>query len=150
MQTLLAANWKMFKTGPEAIAAVQNLVEGLGGVCPVGREVLIFAPFTALEATARAMNALPGGMVGAQNLYPAEEGAFTGEISPRMIAACGATWVLTGHSERRHIMGETNAFVGRKTGFALNRGLRVTLCVGETLEEREAGKLEEVLSAQLR
>ena len=67
-----------------------------------------------------------------------------------MIAACGATWVLTGHSERRHIMGETNAFVGRKTGFALNRGLRVTLCVGETLEEREAGKLEEVLSAQLR
>ena len=59
MQTLLAANWKMFKTGPEAIAAVQNLVEGLGGVCPVGREVLIFAPFTALEATARAADARP-------------------------------------------------------------------------------------------
>ncbi len=150
MQTLLAANWKLFKPGPEATATVQSLAEGLDGACPAGREVLIFAPFTALEATARAMHALPGGMVGAQNLYPAEEGAFTGEISPRMIAACGATWVLTGHSERRRILGESNALVGRKTSFALNHGLRVTLCVGETLEERETGGLEKVLSEQLR
>lgn len=149
MQTLMAANWKMFKTGPEAAATVQSLAEGLAGNCPEGREVLIFAPFTALEATARAMRALPGGMTGAQNLYPAEEGAFTGEISPRMIAACGAAWVLAGHSERRHILGESNAFVGQKTAFALRHGLRVTLCVGETLDERETGRLEEVLAAQL-
>ena len=150
MQTLIAANWKMFKTGPEATATAASLAEKLGGACPSGREVLVFAPFTALEATAKAMNALSGAMVGAQNLYPAEEGAFTGEISPRMISACGATWVLTGHSERRHILGESNAFVGQKTGFALKHGLRVTLCVGETLAEREAGNLKDVLTEQLR
>lgn len=150
MQTLIAANWKMFKTGLEAADTLHSLIEKMGGACPAGREVLVFAPFTALEAAAGAMRALPGGMVGAQNLYPAEEGAFTGEISPRMITACGATWVLTGHSERRHILGESNAFVGQKTGFALRHGLRVVLCVGETLTEREAGKLKEVLTAQLR
>lgn len=150
MQTLIAANWKMFKTGPEAAATAASLAEKLSGTCPSGREVLVFAPFTALEATVKAMSALSGAMVGAQNLYPAEEGAFTGEISPRMLSACGATWVLTGHSERRHILGESNAFVGQKTGFAIRHGLRVTLCVGETLAEREAGRLKDVLTAQLR
>lgn len=150
MHKLMAANWKMFKTGPEAAATVQSLVVGLGARRPEGRDVLIFAPFTALEATVRAMSALPGGMVGAQNFYPAGEGAFTGEISPRMITACGAGWVLTGHSERRHLLGESNAFVGQKTSFALHHGLRVVLCIGETLDEREAGGLEEVLAAQLR
>lgn len=150
MRKLMAANWKMYKTGPEAAAMVQSLAEGLGGVCPDGRDVLVFAPFTALEATAQAMDCLRGGMAGAQNVYPAEEGAYTGEISPRMIAACGAGWVLTGHSERRHVLGEDDSFIGRKTSFALTHGLRVVLCIGETLEEREAGSLEEVLDRQLR
>lgn len=150
MRKLMAANWKMYKTGQEAADTVRSLAEGLGGECPTGRDVLVFAPFTALEAAAEAMDGLRGGMVGAQNVYPAEEGAFTGEISPRMIAASGARWVLAGHSERRRLMAESDALVGRKTSFALTHGLKVVLCIGETLDEREAGGLQEVLERQLR
>lgn len=150
MRKLMAANWKMYKNKAEAEEMVTNLATSLGGHCPNERDVVIFAPFTALSATARAMAALHGGQVGAQNLYPAKEGAFTGEISPSMILDCGATWVLTGHSERRHILGESAAFVGQKTAFALEQGLNVVLCIGERLEEREAGRLAEVLRAQLK
>lgn len=150
MKKIMAANWKMYKTGPEAAATVGELAKLLGGRTPDGREIIVFAPATALERTAEAIKAVAGAEAGAENMYPAEEGAFTGEISPLMIKACGARWVLTGHSERRHILGESDAFVGQKTAFALAQGLRVMLCVGETLEEREAGGLQEVLERQLR
>lgn len=151
MRALIAGNWKMYKTGAEAESTLRDIGSLLNRNCPAGRDVLIFAPFTALGAAANAMReVLPQGMVGAQDVYPAEEGAFTGEISPRMIAACGAKWVLTGHSERRHILGESDELVGQKTSFSLAHGLNVTLCIGETLEEREAGLLEAVLERQLR
>lgn len=150
MKKLMAANWKMYKTGAEAVATVKEMAGLLNGQAPEGREIIVFVPFTALERASGAMEAIRGAMTGAENVYPAAEGAFTGEISPAMIRACGASWVLTGHSERRHILGESDALVGEKTAFALASGLRVMLCIGETLEERECGLLRNVLERQLR
>ncbi len=148
MKTLIAANWKMYKTAAEAKETAALLVRSVGSV-PEGREVLVFPPFTALESVATILREAPGFKLGAQDVYPAEEGAFTGEISPSMLAAAGCAWVLTGHSERRHLLGESDTFVGRKTAFALAAGLSVCLCIGETLEEREAGTLEDVIDRQL-
>ena len=150
MKKLMAANWKMYKTGAEAVATVNEMAEMLKGAAPEGREIVVFVPFTALEAASAAMKSIEGAATGAENVYPANEGAFTGEISPVMIKACGAAWVLTGHSERRHILGESDEFVGEKTAFALQSGLRVMLCIGETLEERESGLLRNVLERQLK
>ena len=150
MKKLMAANWKMYKTGAEAVATVNEMAEILKGAAPEGREIAVFVPFTALEAASAAMKSIEGASTGAENVYPALEGAFTGEISPVMIKACGAAWVLTGHSERRHILGESDEFVGEKTAFALQNGLRVMLCIGETLEERESGLLRNVLERQLK
>ena len=150
MKKLMAANWKMYKTGAEAVETVKDMASLLNGKAPEGREIIVFVPATALERASEAMTAIQGASIGAENMYPAAEGAFTGEISPAMIKACGASWVLTGHSERRHILGESDAFVGEKTAFALSCGLRVMLCIGETLEERESGLLRNVLERQLR
>ncbi|MBQ9105448.1 MAG: triosephosphate isomerase, partial [Mailhella sp.] len=150
MKKLMAANWKMYKTGAEAVSTVNEMASMLNGAAPEGREIAVFVPFTALEGASAAMKAIAGAATGAENVYPALEGAFTGEISPVMIKACGAAWVLTGHSERRHILGESDEFVGQKTAFALQNGLRVMLCIGETLEEREAGLLRNVLERQLK
>ncbi len=150
MEKLIAANWKMYKTAEEAASTLGNVARRLGGRLPEGRSLLVFAPFTALAATVDALRALPGSAAGAQNMYPADEGAFTGEISPQMIQASGASWALAGHSERRSILGESDVFVGQKTAFALSRGLRVVLCVGESLAERESGALGDVLARQLR
>jgi triosephosphate isomerase len=118
-------------------------------VAPAGREVLVCPPFTAIAAVAAVFAGKPGFLTGAQNVYPKEEGAFTGEISPEMLKEAGASWVLTGHSERRSILGESDEEVGVKTAFALAQGLNVVLCIGETLTQREAGRLEQVLERQL-
>lgn len=147
MQKLMAANWKMYKTSAEARETAEALCKLLPRA--LDREVVLFPPFTALSAAAEAVCAVKGVAVGGQNMYPAVEGAFTGEISPAMLRDAGATWVLVGHSERRHVLGESSALVAKKTAFALEQGLKVMLCIGETLEEREAGKLEEVLTEQL-
>merc|ERR1712098_117962 len=87
--------------------------------------------------------------VAAQNCYKANKGAFTGELAPAMILDCGAQWVILGHSERRNVFGETDELIGEKVGFALKSGLKVIPCIGEKLEEREAGKTTEVCFAQL-
>ena len=144
MRTIIAANWKMNKTRTEAKATAHELASILGGA-PDDRDVVVFAPFTALEATREGLDGAPGIFVGAQNMYPAESGAFTGEISPAMLREAGCTWVLTGHSERRHVLGESPDFVGKKTAFALEQGFSVILCIGETLAERKAGKLNSIL-----
>lgn len=145
---LMAANWKMYKTAEEAAVCAGELCALLPEL-PAGREVLVCPPFTALAAVAGVFAGKKGFMTGAQDCYPADEGAFTGEISPGMLAAAGARWVLTGHSERRHILGESDELVGKKSAFALAKGLGVILCIGETLAEREAGRLREVLARQL-
>ncbi|XP_025082818.1 triosephosphate isomerase-like [Pomacea canaliculata] len=88
--------------------------------------------------------------VAAQNCYKEASGAFTGEVSPGMIKDCGGTWVILGHSERRHVFGESNQLIGEKVKFALNAGLNLIPCVGEKLEEREAGNTEAVVFEQMK
>lgn len=152
MKFLMAANWKMYKTRKEAETTATNLLANIGNM-PDDRELVVFAPFTAIDATIKSFSPAgspaKGFAVGGQDLYPATEGAYTGEISPAMLLDCGATWALTGHSERRSILGESSALVGQKTAFAMSSGLKVILCIGETLAERESGKLSAVLSEQL-
>lgn len=148
MQKIMAANWKMFKTRAEARATAEQL-RTLVGAPPAGRSVLVFAPYTAIADVAQALEGAAHMATGGQNVYPADEGAFTGEISPGMLRDAGAQWALVGHSERRQILGETLDFIARKTAFALEKGLNVLLCVGESLTEREEGKLAQVLTEQL-
>lgn len=148
MKKLMAANWKMFKTAQEAKDTAAELVKLVGDLSE-DREVVVFPPFTALYAAGEVFSKSEGYSFGGQNVCAALEGAFTGEISPVMLKDTGCTWVLTGHSERRALFGETSEQVGEKTTFALNNDLNVCLCIGETLEEREAGKLEAVIAEQL-
>lgn len=150
MKKLMAANWKMFKTGDEAKATAQSLVELSAGKLPDDREVLIFPPFTAVRDVAEVFEGVEGFSVGGQNYYVKEEGAFTGEIAPAMLIDAGATHGLTGHSERRHVFGEADDFVGQKTSFGLTSGLSVVFCIGETIDERRGNKVEEVLERQIR
>ena len=147
MKLLMAANWKMYKTGAEGAAVLKDLGNRLAAL-PVDREIVVFAPFTALSACAGVCPPHIG--LGGQNCYPAKEGAFTGEISPAMLKAEGCSWVLTGHSERRSLFHESDAFINEKTVFALQAGLKVVLCVGESLGERDSGLLRDVLEKQVR
>ncbi len=149
MNKLIAANWKMFKTMAEAQDMVTELSKILNNTIPDNKEVLIFPPFTSILVTALATKDFNNLSIGAQDIYPRVEGAFTGEISANMIKDCLATWVLTGHSERRHINFENNEFIAKKTKAALQQGLKVVLCIGETLEEREDEQLENILAEQL-
>ena len=149
MQQIIAANWKMFKNSAEARSMLSELSIKLNRNTPEDREVIIFPPFTILETSFEAGKEIKGISIGAQDIYPAQEGAFTGEISPQMVKDCGATWALTGHSERRHVIGESDTLIGQKTSFALASGLNVIACVGETLEQREAGELYNILAHQL-
>ena len=149
MNTLFAANWKMHKTSAEAADTAGDLVRLSATGLPAGREVLLIPPFTALAATGAALAGHDRFHLGAQNFYPATQGAFTGEISPAMLQDCGAGFALTGHSERRHVLGEDDVFVGRKTAFGLDSGLKIILCVGEKIEERKADQLGEVLTRQI-
>jgi triosephosphate isomerase len=149
MNKLMAANWKMHKTIKEAEATASELLDLLSGKLPEDRDVLIIPPFTALKAAADILLTRLGYSVGAQNLYPEEKGAFTGEISPSMIKEAGGRFALAGHSERRHVMGEPDDFVGKKVGFGLSHGLAMILCIGETIDERKAGEVEDVLKRHL-
>jgi len=142
----VAGNWKMFTTASSATALARAVAQGVGSEDRVS--VAVCPPFPYLE---RVRDAVRGSNValGAQNLYPEREGAFTGEVSPGMLADVGCKYVILGHSERRHKLGETDEFINRKVLAALQAGLQVILCVGETLAEREAGKMEEVVTTQL-
>jgi triosephosphate isomerase (TIM) len=142
---IIAGNWKMYKTASEAKAYVQELAPMVGGA---RADVLLAVPFTALSA-ASASAKETGIQVGAQNMHDAEEGAFTGEISARMLKDAGARFVILGHSERRLLFHEENPFIHRKLKRALNDGLLPILCIGESQQERDQGKAEQVLHRQL-
>ncbi|MCH2146926.1 MAG: triose-phosphate isomerase, partial [Phycisphaerales bacterium] len=114
----------------------------------IGVNVVLFPPFPYLQAV-ESITGASHVQCGAQNMWFEEEGAYTGEVSPAMLKDVGATMVLTGHSERRHIIGETNEQVGCKTKLALASGLQVTLCVGETIEHRTEGKTLDVVLNQV-
>jgi triosephosphate isomerase (TIM) len=141
---LLAANWKMYKTPAEARAFVSTFLQNPP---PAKAEVALFPPAIDLPATIEAAkgSALK---IGAQNIYFADEGAFTGEISAPMVVAAGATHVLIGHSERRQYFGETDEWVNKKLHTALRHKLIPIVCVGEHLEQRENGETDAVLRRQ--
>ena len=141
---LLAANWKMYKTPTEARAFVSAFLQTAQ---PGKAEVALFPPSIDLPATIEAAkgSAL---RIGAQNMYFADEGAFTGEISAPMLIAAGATHILIGHSERRQYFGETDELVNKKLHTALRHKLIPVVCVGEHLEQRDDGETESVLRRQ--
>lgn len=142
----IAGNWKMYTTAASAAELAAAVVSGVG---PESRlRVGLFPPFPYLSKVGDVIRNTPVAL-GAQNLYPEKEGAFTGEVSPTMLVDTGCRYVILGHSERRHKLGENNDFINRKVQAGLAAGLEVILCVGETLEQREANRTEQVLDAQL-
>lgn len=148
---LMAGNWKMHKGPEEAVAFLDGFVEAIDGV--ENREVLICPPFVDLYVMGRKLRDLGNEApfkLGAQNMHPAKEGAYTGEIAPPMLKAVNCNYVILGHSERRHVFGEQNDFINEKVMAARAFDLIPILCVGETEDQRDAGRAEEVVSTQLR
>jgi triosephosphate isomerase len=143
---LIAGNWKLNKTSTEAYKLVTEMLPGLRNIR--GVEKLLCPPFTALMAVSRLIKDSDI-RLGAQNMYWEEQGAYTGEISPRMLAEF-CQYVIIGHSERRTYFGETNEQVNRKVRVAIRHQLQPIVCVGETLEENEAGRAAGVVSRQVR
>jgi triosephosphate isomerase (TIM) len=141
---LIAGNWKMYKTVAEARALAEDVRRECAGARP---EVLVCAPVTALLAVAEVLRGGPV-FLGAQNMHWEDEGAFTGEVSPRMVRDVGCTHVIVGHSERRQLFGETDENVARKAQAAFRHGLTPIVCVGETLAERDADRTMEVVERQ--
>jgi triosephosphate isomerase len=143
---LIAANWKMNKRLADAAAFAAALRTELSSLSHC--DLLIFPSFFCIHTVANGLAGTPVS-IGAQDLYWESDGAFTGEVSAAMLADVGASHVLVGHSERRHVMGEDDAVVARKLAAALDNGLNPLLCVGETLAQRESGRESDVVRAQL-
>ncbi|MCI2047426.1 MAG: triose-phosphate isomerase [Faecalibacterium sp.] len=143
-KAIIAGNWKMNKTATEAKALIGELIPAVKGA---GCEVVICTPFTDL-ATAVALCKGTNIHVGAENVHFEDHGAFTGEISAAMLVDLGVEYVIVGHSERRQYFAETNETVNKRALAALNAGLKVIICVGESLEQREEGVTEELVRMQ--
>ncbi len=146
MVPLIAGNWKMNKDTAESRALVLKLLELAGDV--KDRDVILIPPFTSLPHVAEILKNTRF-KLGGQNMHWERSGAFTGEISGLFLKAVGCEYVLIGHSERRHVMGETDEWINKKLKTALEIGLISIFCVGETEQEREQGRTEEVLKTQL-
>jgi triosephosphate isomerase len=142
---LIAGNWKMYKTVPEAVALTNEV---RAGVTRTDLDVVLGPPFTALHAVAASVTGTSIGVAG-QNMHAENEGAFTGEVSPLMLRDAGCTHVILGHSERRQLFEETDEGVARKTEAAFRHGLTPITCVGETLAERESNRTNEVVERQV-
>jgi triosephosphate isomerase len=143
---ILAANWKMYKTRGEAADFVEAFVPLVQDADAV--DVVIAPPFTALDRVAALLEGSAVALA-AQNVNPEPQGAFTGEVSPGMLADLGCRYAIVGHSERRGIYAESDAFVASKARALLEHEIRPIVCVGESLEERQASRTTEVLGAQL-
>lgn len=144
---LIAGNWKMYKTGTQAVAAAKQLAQLSKGVQDV--DIMIAPTALSLPLVAQALGQNCQVRLGAQNIYPGKEGAFTGEVSGEMIRDAGADYVIIGHSERRQYFGETDESVGLKIRATLDAGLVPVMCVGETESQREADKTFFVLDKQI-
>lgn len=145
---IIAANWKMNKNVDETsefFTALQKEMNGYNGRV----EIVVCPPFTALQTAVNASQGTPF-KIGAQNLHYENDGAYTGEISARMIKSLGIPYVIIGHSERRQYFGETDEIVAKKVKKALSESLKVILCIGEMLSERDGGVTEKVLERQVK
>jgi len=143
---IVAGNWKMNTTLGEAVELARAVSEQTKDVEGVG--VIVSPPFISLSEVKKNIDAHVG--LAAQNCAGHESGAFTGEVSPAMVRSAGADYVIIGHSERRTLYGETDELLAEKTKLALGNGLNVIFCIGEQLEERESGKLYEVIDRQMK
>ena len=143
----ICGNWKMYKTVADAVKYTKEFRVMVKDISDV--EIVVAPTFTALHAAAEAARN-SNIVIAAQDLYWEREGAFTGEISPAMLAELGCRWVLLGHSERRHVFRETDEEINRKMTAALRHGIAPVLCVGETEEERRQGLTFTVVEGQLR
>jgi len=143
---IIAGNWKMYKNVGEALELVDGLKKELAAETSV--DIAVCPPFTAISEVAKA---LKGSNIawGSQDIYWEEEGAFTGEVAPRMITDLGCKFCIVGHSERRTYFGETNETVNRKVKAALKHSLTPIVCVGEMLEERDSGKTFDVVRSHV-
>jgi len=146
----IVGNWKMHTTSSGARDLAQGIVDGLvdESIDEEGASIILCPPFPYLALVGEILKDTHIAL-GAQNLYPEKEGAFTGEVSPTMLLDLGCKYVILGHSERRHKLGEPDAFINEKVKVALAAGLDVILCVGETLEQRKANQVEALLDRQL-
>ena len=144
----IIGNWKMNKSATEAVAFVRRLTQELP-TCE-GIQVGFAPPFTALQAAHEALGSTPAFLLGAQNLYWEDKGAFTGEVSGTMLKDLGCQFVLVGHSERRQYFGEQDSWTNKKVLASLRNGLQPVLCVGETLHDRDTDQTNLVIQRQLR
>lgn len=142
----IAGNWKMNLTRAESVALASGLAEQVGDATDV--DVAVCPPSVYLDAVNQAVSGSQVAL-GAQNMYHEASGAFTGEISAGMLLDLGCKYVILGHSERRHVLGETDEAINRKVVAALAAGLLPIVCVGELLEEREAGQTQSVVKTQV-
>ena len=145
---IVAANWKMNMTLAESANFVEQLLIEIGDQAEV--EVVIIPPFTALAKVTEVLGDRQNIKIGAQNMHWERNGAFTGEISAALLRDMFVRYVVLGHSERRQLFGETDDIVNRKVRVAHEAALRPIVCVGETLEQREKGSVQKILSLQLR
>lgn len=144
---LIAGNWKLHKTLAEAEDLASSLAREMTDVVDV--DIVIAPVYTAISRVAAAIQGSPIKLA-AQNCYPEETGAFTGEVSPLLLKDAGCDYVIVGHSERRQLMGETDHFINQKLIKVLEAGLKPILCIGETLQERESDQMLEVLTQQIK
>lgn len=143
---VIAGNWKMHMDPTETRSFLGSFQ--LDAI-PSDREIVLFPPALSLTTAVAVVDGVDRIAVGVQNVHWEDRGAFTGEVSASMAKAAGASFCLIGHSERRHVFGETDDEAAKKVGAAVAAGLIPTVCVGETLEERRAGRVEEVILRQL-
>ncbi len=142
---IIAGNWKMFKTTSEAIDYFERLIPL---VADCDHYIYLGVPYTLIDSSVKQCQGT-NIVIGSQNMHPEIEGAFTGEISAPMLKDVGAAFAILGHSERRHVFGESNVFINQKVKRALLKKIQPILCVGETKEEREDGRMEQVIETQL-
>lgn len=145
-KTIIAGNWKMNKTNKEAVEMLTELKEIVKGIDSVG--IVIGAPFTALSDAVKAV-AGSNIKIAAENVYPKESGAYTGEVSPVMLKEIGVEYVILGHSERREYFKESDEFINEKVKCVLAHQMTPILCIGEKLEDREAGRTNDVNKTQI-